>query len=138
MTAYAIPRRPITAPVHKVKREKAPAHLDFIRTLPCAACGREGMTEAAHVRMASPEHGKGYTAKARKPDDRHANPLCNDCHRDQHSGAEDAWWATHGINPVTLAMLLHSASGDEAAARAILASARIVAPRTIDGRVVAR
>jgi hypothetical protein len=56
----------------------------YVASLPCFACGREGISQAAHSN--SSEHGK---AKGLKADDRNLFPLCATqpmrvgCH-DQH------------------------------------------------------
>lgn len=55
--------------------------LAFIRTLPCAKCGKHGQSEAHH----STAHGRG---KAQKASDAHAFPLCGGpegCHAAFHS-----------------------------------------------------
>ena len=126
--SFAVPRRPINAPIHKRPRVKDEPHLVFIRRLPCCVCGVPDKTEAAHVRMPSLIHGKAISGKAQKPSDRFTVPLCNDCHREQHGGSEEAFWSARGINAVTLSLALHGVSGDEEAGRAIVANAIAVAP----------
>ena len=97
-------------------REKDAKHLDFIRSLPCACCGNDIQTEAAHLRSGNLKYGKPPTGGGEKPSDKWALPLCGQCHRRQHEGDEEAFWAFGGINPWVLAMTLHNLSGDHAMA----------------------
>lgn len=66
--------------------------------------------------MAAPEHGKPYTGKAEKPDDRFTLPLCDRCHvsgpQAQHTVGEPTFWARLGIDPVKVALRLHSITGN--------------------------
>lgn len=105
-------------------RERDNAHLAFIRRLPCAGCGIAGPCDAAHLRRADPMRGKRYTGKAEKPSDRWTTPLCRPCHERQHQGAEAAFWAALGIDPVDLCIRLFAATGDEAAATQIIRGGR--------------
>lgn len=90
----------------KQPREKDNKHLDFIRQQPCCVCGGID-TEAAHIRIGSPDHGKRGTGMAEKPSDRWCVPLCNKHHREQHdAGNELKWWASKGIDPFLLAIKL--------------------------------
>jgi len=45
-------------------------HLDFVRQLPCVACGKTAPSEPVHVRTGT-DGGVGM-----KPGDRYAVPLC--------------------------------------------------------------
>lgn len=110
-------------------RDKNPAHLAFVRTLPCCICGDNTATEAAHVRMADRTVAKPMTGIAIKPDDRFVNPLCGVHHRHQHeAGNERDWWIMAGIDPVKLALALYSVSGNyEAGLRIIAANCEHVA-----------
>lgn len=47
------------------------AHLDAVKSLPCAVCGDIGKTEAHHIKQDNP-----YSCCA----------LCDDCHRGAHNG----------------------------------------------------
>ena len=97
----------------ETKRRENPKHLAFLRTLPSVVSGVYGV-EAAHIRMASPKHGKQSTGKGAKPDDRFCLPLTPAEHRAQHSMKELAWWQSQGINdPCQIALLLFAASGNE-------------------------
>lgn len=89
-------------------RIEDPAHLAYVRTLPCLICGSP-WTEAAHIRAASLPHGKRYTGKAEKPSDCWAVPLCSHHHREQHSTSELAWWASYGLDPFVIAIALYAA-----------------------------
>jgi hypothetical protein len=87
-------------------------HLDFVRSLPCAVCGDDVSTEAAHIRSGELMYGKEHTGMAQKPHDRWTVPLCGAHHREQHSQGEFRWWKAKGVNPFTLAMTLHDISGN--------------------------
>lgn len=104
-------------------REKAAAHLEFIRTLPSLVPGR-GPVEAAHIRYPDPRYCKPATGMAEKPSDKFAVPLAAEAHRSQHSTGERAWWASKGIDPVLIAALLWLHSGDYEAGVHIVMTAR--------------
>lgn len=107
--------------VRKQAWERDRDHLAFVRQLPCAACGSEGWSEAAHVRNGTDG------ATARKPSDKWTAPLCNGgyysgvmpiwCHIKQHAVGEDSFWAEVGKDPLPLCEALWSLSrkyeGDE-------------------------
>lgn len=105
----------------KQGRERNEDHLDFIRRLPCTVCRIEGV-DAAHIRYADLQRGKGITGMGRKPDDKWTLPLCRPCHREQHGMNERQYWHRHEIDALALAERLFEVSGDEEAARSILAS----------------
>ena len=63
-----------------------PAYLKWIREQPCVVCGKEGETEAAHIRLGA------HAGKSEKPGDDSCVPLCGICHREQHSWGELSWW----------------------------------------------
>ncbi len=110
--------------------EKLPAHLAFIRRLPCVICGARP-SEAAHIRMNDAESGK-MQSLGQKPDDRWAVPLCTYCHtrgpQAQHRSGERVWWLGHGINPLMLARLLFAVSPDVERGEMIARQARRWAP----------
>lgn len=54
---------------------RSPAHLAFIRSLPCIVCFRERNIEAAHV---------GRRGMGQKCSDLETLPMCNTHHREQH------------------------------------------------------
>jgi len=84
---------------------RSAGHLDFIRQLPCIACGRAG-TVPAHVRM-SKDGGTGF-----KPGDRYTLPLCRGCHDHQHNIGEVRFWGELGIDPIDYSTQLWRMSGD--------------------------
>ena len=86
-----------------------PKHHEFIRRLPCLACGRAAPSECAHVRTGT-DGGIGL-----KPASRFTLPLCTECHRRQHSTGELTFWADLGIDPLDYALRLWTVTGDEAA-----------------------
>jgi len=93
-------------------------HLDFIRSLPCCVCLNSVETEAAHVRMSDAMSAKINPGVGAKPHDRWTVPLCSQHHREQHAdGDERAFWHWHCINPLWLALVLHSVTGNHYAAR---------------------
>ena len=84
-----------------VPRVRASAHLDWVRTLPCAAprCRHHGRSEAHHL-TCSPDP----KAMASKAGDRWAVPLCPPHHGQLHAaGDERAWWAGLGVDPIEIA-----------------------------------
>lgn len=106
------------------KRIKDAAHLAFIRTLPSVVSGAYGC-EACHIRMGSPQHRKARTPAGRKPDDAYCLPLLPDEHREQHSGAEMAFWTRNGIkDPCGLALAIYAVTGQQAEAIKIIMAAR--------------
>jgi hypothetical protein len=104
-------------------RERNDKHLAFIRTLCCCICGAPG-PDAAHIRSASPVHGKRETGGAEKPADKWIVPLCRSHHDQQHSMNELKFWAMHGVDPFGLALSLYAHSGDEELADSILRANR--------------
>jgi hypothetical protein len=120
MRGYQI-LRPITAfsasSRFRRPRRRSDLHLKWLRTLPCAICGKQGGIHAAHLRTASPRHGKLATGIGQKPDDSWAIPLCAEHHilgeAAQHQDQELVFWKRHGIDPFVLALVLWQASGDD-------------------------
>lgn len=110
--------------MQRTPRREFPKHLIFIRKLPSIIRGA-GDVEAAHIRYADALYAKEIPGMAAKPDDCWVLPLTHDVHMAQHDyGDERAWWASHGINPLRIAALLFVHSGNEEAARTIIANAR--------------
>lgn len=113
----------------KGRGDKEPAHLAYLRKLPCLVCGASHEVEAAHIRMASAAHGKPSTAMAQKPPDRFCVPLCAVHHRTgpdaQHNSNEGTWWLRHGIDAVGTALALKTVSGDIEAGTAMIAATRL-------------
>lgn len=89
-------------------RVENPAFLAFVRRKPCCVCGAPPRSHAAHIRMASLEHGKRETGAGEKASDQWTTPQCASCHLvDQHGGSERAFWAKVGIDPFALALELY-------------------------------
>ena len=109
-------------------RHRSGLHLKWIRTLPCAICGKQGGIHAAHLRAASPLHGKLATGIGQKPDDSWTTPLCAEHHildeAAQHQDQELKFWKRHAIDPFVLALALWRASGDDEAAFMIISQLR--------------
>jgi len=100
------------------------AHLKWIKTLPCIVTGAYGV-DPAHIRFADNRYRKPAVGGGEKPDDRWTVPLCRSEHDRQHSMNEQAYWASVGIDPVMVAMLLHAASGDDEEGEAIIRQFRV-------------
>lgn len=81
MLPPAIPRK-----AKRSSRWKSQAHLAFVRSRACCACGSITAIEAAHVRIGS---GAGL---GQKPDDFRAVGLCKECHTRQHTEGERTFW----------------------------------------------
>ena len=81
-------------------------HLNFVRQLPCVACGRAAPSEPAHVRTGT-DGGVGI-----KPGDRYAVPLCTACHSKQHRIGELSFWSALRIDPLNVAFRLWIVSAD--------------------------
>lgn len=96
-------------------RERDPAHLAYIRRLPCVATFVETGRlvygcQAAHVRMV--REGKPG-AMGVKPSDKYALPLTPEMHdRQTNRGGERGFWAGLNIDPIALSLSLHAVSGD--------------------------
>lgn len=92
----------------KQPREKDNKRLNYIRSLPCCICGGINV-DAAHIRIGSIGHGKRNTGMQEKPSDKWTVPLCREHHEEQHkAGNELKWWASKGIDPFMLAIMLGS------------------------------
>lgn len=108
-------------------RERDNAHLAFIRRLPCVATFIETGRlvygcQAAHLRLQSAAHGKTEGGQ-RKPSDCWVTPLSPEQHRIQGEvKGEVRFWSDLGVDPFALCQRLHSVSGDEAQALAIIRS----------------
>jgi hypothetical protein len=81
MLPQRIPKKP-----KRASRWRSQAHLKFVRSHGCCACGSFAAIEAAHVRLGS---GAGI---GQKPDDWRAVSLCRECHAKQHRVGEVAFW----------------------------------------------
>lgn len=103
------------------------SHKAFVASLPCVACLHDGVlnhqVEVAHLRSPSAMHEKPLTGMQIKPDDKWVLPLCPHHHRDQHSMNELKFWRGYGIDPFSLATLLHDLSGNNAMAEGAISLA---------------
>jgi hypothetical protein len=116
-TAFSVDRQ-------RRPREKKPAYLAWLRTLPCAVCGSYKGIEAAHYRSGDPRYSKPSTGMGERPHDRWALPLCGDHHREQHSMNEVDFWKRYGIDAALLASALWGEQGNEEAALKIIGESR--------------
>jgi hypothetical protein len=73
----------------KTKAARDKKYLAWIRTLPCAVCGKPGPSEAAHQRILQ---GGGIGLK---PSDYESIPLCTDCHHIEHAVGSLCLWNYH-------------------------------------------
>lgn len=90
-------------------RVRDTGYLAFLRRQPCACgCGQPAPSDAAHIRMASPERGKMPTGMQVKPSDRFAVSLNRACHERQHSMREARFWAERGLDPFAIADRLYA------------------------------
>ena len=96
-------------------------HREFIRALPCLACGRPAPSECATVR-----EGVGLL-----PSDRYTVPLCGPptvwadcCHSRLYYRGRARFWLELGIDPLALAARLWRVSGDRAAGAHLILRAR--------------
>lgn len=98
---------PIDAVV-EVKNVRSERHRRFIASLACCVTGREGLTQAAHIRS-------GFFCMSRKPSDSLCVPLSWPEHLKQHETSEAKYWKPHGgiENIKKLAADLYAVSGDQ-------------------------
>ena len=102
-------------------RRRNESHLHFIRQLPCLLCLDNTATEAAHVRFADARIAKPITGIGIKPDDRFTLPLCSRHHREQHAGGgEREFWRVRNLDPVLLALVFYSITGEVEEAERII------------------
>src|SRR5208283_810395 len=79
------------------KRLRDKAHLKFVASQPCLACGRQP-SDPHHLRFAQP------SALGLKVSDEFTVPLCRGHHRQLHqAGNEIAWWERLKINALEIA-----------------------------------
>jgi hypothetical protein len=93
----------------KRKRIRDPAHLDFIRRLPCATCPSQPPCEPNHLRTRGSGGGDDTVL-----------PQCHECHRrfhdkGRHTGLDGRFEAA-----LELALGLYAVSGDEYNARQLI------------------
>ncbi len=96
----------------KRPRQRAEAHLEFIRSLPCLICFRQDTIDAAHIRMGERGMGKRPTGMGEKASDCWTLPMCREHHELQHRGSERRFWESWKINPFAKALALWVATGD--------------------------
>lgn len=108
--------------IAKPERHRCPAHLRWVATIPCLVCSRGALprlaewewentvSQAHHLTHAQPK------ARGLKAGDQWVVPLCVAHHDPNHSGsvhangAERAWWAMKGVDPLPIAEALWAAS----------------------------
>lgn len=89
------------------------AHLAYVRKLSCAACFRQGQSQAHHESFDA--EAPGLTLK----DDKTAVPLCAECHTRRHAKGPITFWKDTDI-AVGLARALWRLSGDEEAGQRVV------------------
>lgn len=115
-----------SVPVQKVVPIRSERHRRFVASLPCVICGKQGATQAAHVRYHSIRHGKPMTGTGIKPGDNWVVPLCVSHHAEQHANGERHWWMLQGIDPLLVAALLYMGTDDEHAGFNVISAARTI------------
>ena len=95
----------------KRPRDKRASHLKWVSTLPSLVAGT-GRVDPAHIRYADPRYAKPAVGIGEKPDDQWVVPLARSQHDRQHSMNERDYWASVGIDPLHVALLLWAHSGD--------------------------
>lgn len=85
-------------------------HRKFVSELPCAICGIEGLTQAAHIRTGN-NAGMGL-----KSSDDCIVPLCVSCHAEQHVTSEKLFYGKRLGAAQDLAKILYQYSGNKDAA----------------------
>ena len=84
----------------KTIRLRDKEHCKYVATQPCLICGR-APSEAHHIRFAQPR------ALSRKVSDEYTVPVCRLHHRELHRyGDEASWWASVGVDPLSVALEL--------------------------------
>lgn len=131
--AFRIAPQQAVATFPKRKPQKNGNYLAFLHSLPCVVSGAREV-QAAHLSYAAPRYGHYGRGKGSKAPDRWALPLSAVEHAKQHSGNEEDYWRSVGINPHVLALTifgLFSDMGDDAEpfAAAIINQTRIEARR---------
>lgn len=92
-----------------MKPDRNPAHLRFVRALPCAICAKSWGIEAAHTGP----HGLGQ-----KSGDSTAIPLCREHHRDPEVGLDAIGRAAfEDLHGVSVARLIRITQARAAACR---------------------
>ena len=104
----------------KAKPDKDERHCAAVRRInKCVGCGSSRDIEAAHIRMSNgPE--KPNPGMGQKPPDRYVTPLCHQCHMEQHSMGERAWWRAQGLDPFAIADELYRVTPDSGKMLAII------------------
>jgi hypothetical protein len=101
--------RPRKFPViERTNETRRPAHLAWIRTLPCVVPGCTGTSEAAHVRLVDTGGGMGL-----KPPDWWTVPACggpSGHHAEQHRIGHKAFDAKYGLDSRAIAEQLAATS----------------------------
>ena len=125
LSRQAIALEAIINAVQRQPRVHDEAHLEFVRSLPCVACGNNISTEACHIRHSDLRVAKRQVGIGEKPSDVWTVPMCGQCHRRQHEmGNERAFWQQVGIDPILIALALYAVSGDHERGCEIVANAR--------------
>jgi len=77
-------------PCPKIQPVRSRHYLAWIRTKPCAYCGRRYGIQAAH-------QGLGEGIMGGKVSDLRCVPLCHDCHRAEHAQGHDTFWQGYDL-----------------------------------------
>ena len=115
-----IDRSVVTVPP-RVREGMSSRHLDDLRALPCAVCGRlvGGRSDPHHLLRGLPVKERGM---GRRASDQYAIPACRQHHEELHAAADDeAYLTRHGIDGRALARALWAARGDRKAMLRVMA-----------------
>lgn len=95
-------------PLQVAPRHRCPAHLGWVKTLPCAVPGCRNRDIDAHHLTIAPDNPK---ARGLKAGDQWVVALCRFHHRQLHDrGGERLWWRSIGIDAIALAAQLWRSS----------------------------
>lgn len=98
----------------KVPKIRSEAHRRYIASLPCCVTGREGNTQAAHIRA---DGGAGMGLKS---GDDSCIPLSYQEHSRQHSMAERKYWGDMLPEAILLAYQLYGVTGNISEGRKLI------------------
>lgn len=104
--ALMIRKPALDVPFRRGKVQKKPDYLEALHRLPCVISGVYGV-EAAHISFAAPEWGHHGRGRGTKAHDRWCLPLLPEHHAAQHRMNEAGFWASRGIDPHRLALIIH-------------------------------
>jgi len=106
MMALMIRKPALDVPFRKGRSRQVGDYISALHRLPCVVTGVYGV-EAAHISFAASEWGHHGRGKGTKAHSRWCLPLSAEQHADQHRMNEAGFWASRGIDPHRLALIIH-------------------------------